>query len=166
MSFGVFVSVMPTDPYLFCRGHAGTHHWPCLALRELHVQVQSKTYEKVKQASIRKLCWDGKWNTYPASSAISCSNDSTWFWNRWIGHIPFTVCDTHFQTTRNILYRAKLRTYLWCCQGGGAAHGVLHLCCLNIQSFKLVFEFVHESWDLKRSGTMFLGTLMTFLTSR
>lgn len=37
------------------------------------------------------------------------------------------------------------KMYLRCCEGCRAAHGVLHLGCLDIQSFKLVFKFVHKS---------------------
>lgn len=46
-------------------------------------------------------------------------------------------------TTKNI--RVGGQMYLWCCECCCAAHGVLHMGCLNIQSFELVFKFVHES---------------------
>jgi len=41
-------------------------------------------------------------------------------------------------------------TYLWCCECCCAAHGVLHVGCLNIQSFKLALKFVHDTGNLKR----------------
>lgn len=42
--------------------------------------------------------------------------------------------------------------YLWCRECGCAAHGVFHMGCLDIQSFKLVFKFVHESRNLTEKG--------------
>lgn len=43
--------------------------------------------------------------------------------------------------------------YLWCRECCCAAHGVLHMGRLNIQSFKLVLKFVHECGNLKKKQT-------------
>lgn len=43
--------------------------------------------------------------------------------------------------------------YLWCRKCCCAAHGVLHMGRLNIQSFKLVLKFVHECGNLKKKQT-------------
>lgn len=54
-------------------------------------------------------------------------------------------------------------TYLWCRECCCAAHGVFHMGCLNIQSLKLVFKFVHESWNLKNKRNLLPNIMMTEL---
>lgn len=43
--------------------------------------------------------------------------------------------------------------YLWSRKRCRAAHGVLHLLRLNVQSFKLALEFVHQTRNLTNENT-------------
>lgn len=85
-----------------------------------------------------------KWKGYPASSASSCINESTWFWkDRW------DLQWRRLSWANNKKECESREMYLWRSECCCAAHGVLHMGCLNIQSFKLALKFVHEAWDLK-----------------
>lgn len=83
---------------------------------------------------------------YPASSAISCSNDSTWFWNTYQIYSERVCLQSTLSGKKN---NQSSEMYLWCWERSGAAHGIFHLGCLNIQSFELVLKFVHERRDLR-----------------